>query len=111
MSAVIIQKNYRAHFWKKSLLRLKASAIVLQKHWRGQLARSLYQHLLREAQRQKQEAEEQRRQEEERIKKEEEERQWQEEREHKRKQEEEEEKKKRYKEALFLRHSSFKQQL
>uniref|UniRef100_A0A8D2Q804 Myosin X n=1 Tax=Varanus komodoensis TaxID=61221 RepID=A0A8D2Q804_VARKO len=79
-SVVTIQKNYRAHYWKKYLLRLKASAIVLQKYWRGQLARSLYRHLLQEEQRRKQEAEEQRRQEEERIRKEEEERQWQEER-------------------------------
>ncbi|ETE72713.1 Myosin-X, partial [Ophiophagus hannah] len=92
-SVVTIQKNYRAHFWKKSLLRLKASAIVLQKHWRGCLARNLYQDLLEEKQRQKEEAEEQRR-EEERIRKEEEERQWQEERECRRKQEEKE--KKRY---------------
>ncbi|KAJ6665504.1 hypothetical protein lerEdw1_003345 [Lerista edwardsae] len=101
-SVVTIQKNYRAHFWKKSLLRLKASAIVLQKHWRGQLARSLYRHLLQEEQRRKQEAEEQRQQEEARIRKEEEERQWQEERERKRKQQqkEEEEKKKREKEQL-----------
>nr|XP_034982317.1 unconventional myosin-X-like isoform X2 [Zootoca vivipara] len=98
-SVVTIQKNYRAHFWKKSLLRLKTSAIVLQKHWRGQLARSLYRHLLEEEQQRKQEAEEQRRREEERIKKEEEERQWQEERERRRKQEEEEEKK-REKEQL-----------
>uniref|UniRef100_A0A8C5SNY4 Unconventional myosin-X-like n=1 Tax=Laticauda laticaudata TaxID=8630 RepID=A0A8C5SNY4_LATLA len=72
-SVVTIQKNYRAHFWKKSLLRLKASAIVLQKHWRGCLARSLYQDLLEEKQRQKEKAEEQRR-EEERIRKEEEDR-------------------------------------
>ncbi|CAI5762855.1 unconventional myosin-X-like isoform X1 [Podarcis lilfordi] len=98
-SVVTIQKNYRAYFWKKSLLRLKASAIVLQKHWRGQLARSLYRHLLEEEQQRKREAEEQRRREEERIRKEEEERQWQEERERRRKQEEEEEKK-REKEQL-----------
>nr|XP_028596564.1 unconventional myosin-X-like isoform X2 [Podarcis muralis] len=98
-SVVTIQKNYRAHFWKKSLLRLKASAIVLQKHWRGQLARSLYRHLLEEEQQRKREAEEQRRREEERIRKEEEERQWQEEGERRRKQEEEEEKK-REKEQL-----------
>ncbi|XP_053256571.1 unconventional myosin-X-like isoform X2 [Podarcis raffonei] len=98
-SVVTIQKNYRAHFWKKALLRLKASAIVLQKHWRGQLARSLYRHLLEEEQQRKREAEEQRRREEERIRKEEEERQWQEERERRRKEEEEEEKK-REKEQL-----------
>uniref|UniRef100_A0A8D2LSK3 Unconventional myosin-X-like n=1 Tax=Varanus komodoensis TaxID=61221 RepID=A0A8D2LSK3_VARKO len=94
-SVVTIQKNYRAHYWKKYLLRLKASAIVLQKYWRGQLARSLYRHLLQEEQRRKQEAEEQRRQEEERIRKEEEERQWQEERARRREEEE-----KRYKFVL-----------
>ncbi|XP_044294397.1 unconventional myosin-X-like [Varanus komodoensis] len=91
-SVVTIQKNYRAHYWKKYLLRLKASAIVLQKYWRGQLARSLYRHLLQEEQRRKQEAEEQRRQEEERIRKEEEERQWQEERARRREEEEKREK-------------------
>lgn len=90
-SVVIIQKNYRAYFWKKSLLRLKASAVTLQKHWRGRLARSLYQHLLQQELRRKQEAEERRRQEEEeQIRREEEERQWQEEEERRRKQEEEE---------------------
>uniref|UniRef100_A0A8C0EX24 Myosin X n=1 Tax=Bubo bubo TaxID=30461 RepID=A0A8C0EX24_BUBBB len=79
-SVVIIQKNYRAYFWKKSLLRLKASAVTLQKHWRGRLARSLYQHLLQQELRRKQEAEERRKQEEEeQIRREEEERQWQEE--------------------------------
>uniref|UniRef100_A0A674HDX0 Myosin X n=1 Tax=Taeniopygia guttata TaxID=59729 RepID=A0A674HDX0_TAEGU len=79
-SVVTIQKNYRAYFWKKSLQRLKASAVTLQKHWRGRLARSLYQHLLQQELRRKQEAEERRRQEEEeQIRREEEERQWQEE--------------------------------
>uniref|UniRef100_A0A8C9UH24 Myosin X n=1 Tax=Serinus canaria TaxID=9135 RepID=A0A8C9UH24_SERCA len=67
-SVVIIQKNYRAYFWKKSLLRLKASAVTLQKHWRGRLARSLYQHLLQQELRRRQEAEERRRQEEEEFK-------------------------------------------
>lgn len=90
-SVVIIQKNYRAYFWKKSLLRLKASAVTLQKHWRGRLARSLYQHLLQQELRRKQEVEERRRrEEEEQIRREEEERQWQEEEERRRKREEEE---------------------
>lgn len=90
-SVVLIQKNYRAYFWKKSLLRLKASAVTLQRHWRGHLARSLYQHLLQQQLRQKQEVEERRkREEEEQIRREEEERQWQEEEERRRKQEEEE---------------------
>uniref|UniRef100_A0A8C2TTQ1 Unconventional myosin-X-like n=1 Tax=Coturnix japonica TaxID=93934 RepID=A0A8C2TTQ1_COTJA len=86
-SVVTIQKNYRAHFWKKSLLRLKASAIILQKHWRGHLARSLYRHLQQQELQRQQEAEERRRREkEERIRREEEERQWQEEEERRRKQ-------------------------
>ncbi|XP_067416441.1 unconventional myosin-X-like [Emydura macquarii macquarii] len=94
VSIVTIQKNYRAHFWKKALLRLKASAVVLQKHWRGQLARSLYRHLLQQEQRRKQEVEErQRQEEEEQIRREEEEKQWEEEEALRRKQEEEEEKK------------------
>lgn len=101
-SVVIIQKNYRAYFWKKSLLRLKASAVTLQKHWRGRLARGRYQHLLQERRR-KQEAEERRRQEEEeQIRREEEERQWQEEEERRRKQEEEEVKE-RYKMVSCVR--------
>lgn len=104
-SVVIIQKNYRAYFWKKSLLRLKASAITLQKHWRGRLARSLHQHLLQQELRRRQEAEERRRQEEEeQIRREEEERQWQEEEERRRKREEEEVKE-RYK-MVSRAHSS-----
>lgn len=101
-SVVTIQKNYRAYFWKKSLLRLKASAIVLQKHWRGHLARSLYQHLRQQELRRQQEAEERRRREkEEQIRREEEERQWQEEEARRRKQEEEEVKE-RYKWSFVL---------
>ncbi|NXA32754.1 MYO10 protein, partial [Eudromia elegans] len=95
-SVVVIQKNYRAYFWKKTLLRLKGAALVLQKHWRGRLARSLYQHLLQQEQRRKLEAEERRRREEEElIRRKEEERQWQEE-EARRKKREEEEVKERY---------------
>uniref|UniRef100_A0A803W870 Myosin X n=1 Tax=Ficedula albicollis TaxID=59894 RepID=A0A803W870_FICAL len=78
-SVVVIQKNYRAYLWKRSLLRLKASAVTLQKHWRGRLARGRYQQLLRELQ-----------QEQERLRREQEERQWREEEERRRKQEEEE---------------------
>uniref|UniRef100_A0A8C3P901 Myosin X n=1 Tax=Chrysemys picta bellii TaxID=8478 RepID=A0A8C3P901_CHRPI len=110
VSIVTIQKNYRAHFWKKALLRLKASAVVLQKHWRGQLARSLYRHLLQQEQRRKQEVEERRRQEEEeQIRREEEERQWQEEEELRRKQEEEEEKKRMQEEEIPLQEEERRQ--
>lgn len=104
-SVVIIQKNYRAYFWQKSLLRLKAAAVTLQKHWRGRRARRLHQHLLQQELRRKEEAEERRRrEEEEQIRREEEERQWQEEEERRRKREEEEVKE-RYK-MVSRTHSS-----
>uniref|UniRef100_A0AAX7T9R3 Myosin X, like 3 n=1 Tax=Astatotilapia calliptera TaxID=8154 RepID=A0AAX7T9R3_ASTCA len=62
-SIVTIQKNYRAHFWRRVFLRLRLAAIVLQKHHRGQLARALYRQLKEE--KQKREEEERRRREEE----------------------------------------------
>uniref|UniRef100_A0AAX7U8Y2 Myosin X, like 1 n=1 Tax=Astatotilapia calliptera TaxID=8154 RepID=A0AAX7U8Y2_ASTCA len=67
-SIVTIQKNYRAHFWRRVFLRLRLAAIVLQKHHRGQLARALYRQLKEEKRKQEEEEEE-----EERRKKEEEE--------------------------------------
>uniref|UniRef100_A0A669F927 Unconventional myosin-X n=1 Tax=Oreochromis niloticus TaxID=8128 RepID=A0A669F927_ORENI len=90
-SIVTIQKNYRAHFWRRVFLRLRLAAIVLQKHHRGQLARALHRQLKEE--KQKREEEERRRQEEEeeeRRKKEEEEKQKLVEEELKRRAEEEE---------------------
>ncbi|XP_053184717.1 unconventional myosin-X [Scomber japonicus] len=60
-SVVTIQKNYRAHFWRRVFLRLRLASVVLQKHHRGQLARSLYRQLKEE----KQKREEERRREEE----------------------------------------------
>ncbi|XP_061736072.1 unconventional myosin-X [Nerophis ophidion] len=80
---VTIQKNYRAHFWRRSFLRLRLASVVLQKHRRGQVARSLCRQL-REEKRQKEEEERRRVEEEKRRKREEEERS--------RKREEEEEK-------------------
>uniref|UniRef100_A0A3B4EU12 Unconventional myosin-X-like n=1 Tax=Pundamilia nyererei TaxID=303518 RepID=A0A3B4EU12_9CICH len=62
-SIVTIQKNYRAHFWRRVFLRLRLAATVLQKHHRGQLARALYRQLKEE--KQKREEEERRRREEE----------------------------------------------
>ncbi|KAG7227496.1 hypothetical protein INR49_005311 [Caranx melampygus] len=62
-SVVTIQKNYRAHFWRRVFLRLRLATIVLQKHHRGQLARSVYRQLKEE--KQKREEEERRRREEE----------------------------------------------
>uniref|UniRef100_A0A3Q2DT51 Unconventional myosin-X-like n=1 Tax=Cyprinodon variegatus TaxID=28743 RepID=A0A3Q2DT51_CYPVA len=72
-SVVTIQKNYRAHFWRRAFLRLRLAAVVLQKHHRGQLARSLC-HKLREDKRRQEEEEKKRREEEERRRLEEEER-------------------------------------
>uniref|UniRef100_A0A3Q3KXQ5 Myosin X, like 3 n=1 Tax=Mastacembelus armatus TaxID=205130 RepID=A0A3Q3KXQ5_9TELE len=85
-SVITIQKNYRAHFWRRIFLRLRLATIVLQKHRRGQLARSLYRQIKEEKQKQE---EEERRQVEEKKRMEEERRQKEEE-EQKRKEEEEE---------------------
>ncbi|KAM6986769.1 LOW QUALITY PROTEIN: unconventional myosin-X [Aplochiton taeniatus] len=90
-STVTIQKNYRALFWRRVFLRLRSAALVLQKHRRGQLARSLHRQLQEE--KRKREEEERRRLEEERRRLEEERRRLEEERrrleEERRKQEEE----------------------
>uniref|UniRef100_A0A8D3AG11 Unconventional myosin-X-like n=1 Tax=Scophthalmus maximus TaxID=52904 RepID=A0A8D3AG11_SCOMX len=61
-SVVTIQKNYRAHFWRRVFLRLRLATVVLQKHHRGKLARSLYCQLREEK---RQQEEERRRREEE----------------------------------------------
>uniref|UniRef100_UPI00398E4DB6 unconventional myosin-X-like n=1 Tax=Pristiophorus japonicus TaxID=55135 RepID=UPI00398E4DB6 len=77
-SLLIIQKNYRAHFWRNVFVRLRSAAIVFQKHRRGQLARRLFQQLVGERRRleeQNKEQEEWRRiAEEDRLKQEEEDR-------------------------------------
>uniref|UniRef100_A0A673XEI2 Unconventional myosin-X-like n=1 Tax=Salmo trutta TaxID=8032 RepID=A0A673XEI2_SALTR len=65
-STITIQKNYRAHFWRRLFLRLRAAAVLLQKHQRGRLARGLYRQL----------EEEMRREQEERRRREEEEEEW-----------------------------------
>nr|XP_033965593.1 unconventional myosin-X isoform X1 [Pseudochaenichthys georgianus] len=87
-SVVTIQKNYRAHFWRRVFLRLRFATIILQKHHRGQLARSLHRHLTEE--KQKREERKRREEEEERRRVEEERRRMEE-----RKLQEEEEKRKR----------------
>uniref|UniRef100_A0A667ZCG9 Myosin X, like 1 n=1 Tax=Myripristis murdjan TaxID=586833 RepID=A0A667ZCG9_9TELE len=79
-SVITIQKNYRAHFWRRVFLRLRVAAIVLQKHHRGQLARSLCRQLKEETRKRKEEEERRRREEEERRRVEEEERRLEEER-------------------------------
>lgn len=61
---VVIQKNYRAFSGRKKFLCLKKAATVLQKQWRGQLARRLYREQLEEKWRQE---EERRKEEEERC--------------------------------------------
>lgn len=87
-SVVTIQKNYRAHFWRRAFLRLRVAAVILQKHRRGQLGRSLHRQLKEE--KRKREEEERRRVEEERRRMEMEEERRQQEAEEKRKREEEE---------------------
>ncbi|KAK5861180.1 hypothetical protein PBY51_022595 [Eleginops maclovinus] len=90
-SVVTIQKNYRAHFWRRVFLRLRFATIVLQKYHRGQRARSLYRQLMEEKQKREEEEERKRREEEEERRRVEEERRRMEER----RQQEEEEKWKR----------------
>uniref|UniRef100_A0A3Q3R0T2 Myosin X, like 1 n=1 Tax=Monopterus albus TaxID=43700 RepID=A0A3Q3R0T2_MONAL len=102
-SVVTIQKNYRAHFWRRIFLRLRLAAIVLQKHHRGQLARSLCCQLKEE--KRKQEEEERRRVEEEKRRMEE--RRQQEEEEKRKREEEEEEKQRLLDEEMKRRTVSF----
>ncbi|XP_072139827.1 unconventional myosin-X [Mobula birostris] len=65
---VVIQKNYRAVFWKRKFQLVRTATITLQAHRRGQLARRLYRQLMENK---KQEEEEQsRREQEERERKE-----------------------------------------
>lgn len=64
-SVVTIQKNYRAHFWRRVFLRLRVATVILQKHHRGQLARSLHRQLKEEKRKREEEEEERRRREEE----------------------------------------------
>ncbi|XP_028291759.1 unconventional myosin-X isoform X2 [Gouania willdenowi] len=64
-SVVTIQKNYRTHFWRRSFLRLRLAAVVLQKLHRGRAARTLYRQLKEEKQKREEEEEERRRREEE----------------------------------------------
>uniref|UniRef100_A0A3B4V1M0 Unconventional myosin-X-like n=1 Tax=Seriola dumerili TaxID=41447 RepID=A0A3B4V1M0_SERDU len=104
-SVVTIQKNYRAHFWRRVFLRLRLATIVLQRHHRGQLARSFCRQLKEE--KQKREEEERRRREEEeedRRRVEEEKRRMEEER---RRREEEEEKQRLMDEEMKRRSLSY----
>lgn len=59
---VVIQKNYRAFYWRRKFLLLRWAALTFQKRLRGQLARRAYSRLLEERRRRKEaEEEEQRR--------------------------------------------------
>ncbi|KAI1898304.1 hypothetical protein AGOR_G00070940 [Albula goreensis] len=75
LSTVIIQKNYRAYFWRHAFLRVRSAALIFQKHRRGQLARAVFRQLREnkrkeEEERRKREEEEARQREEETKKKE-----------------------------------------
>lgn len=59
---VVIQKNYRALYWRRRFQTMRWATITLQKRLRGQRARRLYSHLLEE--KRKREEEERRRREE-----------------------------------------------
>ncbi|XP_034429221.1 unconventional myosin-X [Hippoglossus hippoglossus] len=64
-SVVTIQKNYRAHFWRRVFLRLRVATLILQKHQRGRRARSLCCQLREENQKREEEERRRRREEEE----------------------------------------------
>ncbi|XP_041100399.1 unconventional myosin-X-like [Polyodon spathula] len=65
---VVIQKNYRAFFWRRRFLHLRIAAITFQKQVRGKLARKIYSQLLEERQRKEEEESKRREEEEEREK-------------------------------------------
>ncbi|KAM9447915.1 unconventional myosin-X [Salvelinus alpinus] len=98
-STITIQKNYRAHYWRRVFLRLRAAAVLLQKHQRGRLARGLYRQLSDEKRRREEEERRQREEEERRRRREEESRRLEEEtrreQEERRRREEEEEERRR----------------
>lgn len=63
-SIVTIQKNYRAHFYRRRFLRRRSAVLVLQKCRRGQVARGRCRKL-RDEKRKREEEEEKRKKEEE----------------------------------------------
>uniref|UniRef100_A0A671T8E2 Myosin X, like 1 n=1 Tax=Sinocyclocheilus anshuiensis TaxID=1608454 RepID=A0A671T8E2_9TELE len=63
-SIVTIQKNYRAHLYRRRFQRKRSAALVLQKHRRGQVARGVF-HKLQEEKRKKEEEERKKKEEEE----------------------------------------------
>ncbi|XP_056599629.1 unconventional myosin-X [Triplophysa dalaica] len=52
---VVIQKNYRALYWRRRFQMMRWATITLQKRLRGQRARRLYAHLLEEKRRREEE--------------------------------------------------------
>uniref|UniRef100_A0A3P9IEW0 Myosin X n=1 Tax=Oryzias latipes TaxID=8090 RepID=A0A3P9IEW0_ORYLA len=52
---VVIQKNYRAFYWRRRFLLLRWAALTFQKRLRGQLARRAYSQLLEERRRREEE--------------------------------------------------------
>lgn len=57
---VVIQKNYRAFYWRRKFLLLRRAALTFQKQARGQLARRACARLREERRRRLEEEEEQR---------------------------------------------------
>lgn len=58
---MVIQKNYRAFYWRRKFLLLRWAALTFQKRVRGQLARRAYSQLQEESRRRRREEEECRR--------------------------------------------------
>lgn len=58
---VVIQKNYRAFYWRRRFLLLRWAALTFQKQVRGQIARRAYGRLKEERRRLEEEEEERRR--------------------------------------------------
>ncbi|MBN3321825.1 MYO10 protein, partial [Atractosteus spatula] len=63
---VVIQKNYRAFYWRRRFLHLRWAALTLQTRARGHLARKTYYRLLEERRKREEEERRQREEEEER---------------------------------------------
>lgn len=59
---VVIQKNYRAFYWRRRFLLLRWAALTFQKQARGQMARRAYGRLREERRRRLEEEERCRRQ-------------------------------------------------
>lgn len=67
---VVVQKNYRAMFWRRRFLMMRWATITLQKRLRGQRARRLYALLLEEKRRREEEEQKRRKAEQEALERE-----------------------------------------